>query len=469
MVRMNYIVTQVVIQDKLLNEEGDLKQMKMNEINRYYIKLIEDNFEQNRITHAKSVEYLKNSTARYHGETIYSLYAPKLFPENVIKYLDESVNTIYSILEKVIKEYINSEDYRKLFGFDKMLEELILIDRGYASYLPMARVDIFLNEEDLSFKFCEFNADGTSSMNEDRELNIALTKTDAYLKMIEKYELQTFELFDSWAEEFMKVYETYHKKISNPRIGIVDFLEKGSSIEEFNMFKKSFEKAGYEAEVCEIRELRYKDNVLYSASGKRIDAIYRRAVTSDIMDHIDEVSDFIQAVKEQNICLVGSFCTQVIHNKILYKLLFHERTLRFLNDQERQFIKEHVPYTVVLNETECDINEIINHKDKWIIKPEDSYGAKGVYAGVNFDASKWKSLIMENLDNHYLLQEFNMPYQSINIDFYKEKPEYKNYSNLTGLYVYNGKFKGIYSRQSVKEIISTQYDENVIASVMVKD
>lgn len=441
----------------------------MNEINNYYKNLIENDFEQNKRSHINSKEYLKNSTARYHGETIYSLFMPKIFPQNLVDTLNDTVKTMYSILTKVIKEYLINEEYRKLFGFDKRLEELILIDRGYESVLPICRLDIFLNEEDLSFKFCEFNADGTSSMNEDRELNIALTHTTAYQKLTDEYELATFELFDSWIHEFMQIYATYKNKVEKPHIGIVDFLEKGSSLEEFNQFRKSFEKAGFTCEVCEIRELRYNDHVLYSPTGKKLDAIYRRAVTSDIMENLNDVSHFIQAVEEKNICLIGSFCTQIIHNKILFKLLYDKRTQCFLSDHEKQFIKSHIPYTVRLSGNECDIEEIIKNKDKWIIKPEDSYGARGVYAGINHDSTEWNKVVHNNEDNHYLVQEFIMPYQSENIDFNLSEPKFTKYSNLTGLYVYNGKLKGIYSRQSNKEIISTQYDENVIASLIIKN
>ena len=444
-------------------------QIGMKEINDQYIKEVEDNFAINQLTNKTQLEYLDNSTAKYHGMTISYLYVPKLFPDHVVDYLSDQVTMIYSILDKVIKEYLTHADYRALFGFDKRLEELILIDRLYETTLPIGRVDIFLNEEDLSYKFCEFNADGSSSMNDDRELNISIQYTDAYRKMQERYDLSSFELFDSWVEEFMNVYSTYQKKVEKPKVAIVDFLEKGASLEEFEQFSKSFKKAGYQAEVCEIRDLRYVDGQLYSPSGMQIDAIYRRAVTSDIMEHLEEVPDFIQAVKDQKVCLIGSFCTQVIHNKILFKLLFGERTQRFLSEEEKQFIKEHVPYTVSLSEMDCNIAEIIKDKDRWIIKPEDSYGAQGVFAGIHYSVEEWERIVKEHLDNHYMLQEFHMPYQSRNVQMNSENQQFRNYSNLMGLYVYNGKFKGVYSRLSGKEIISVEHDENDAASVMVKE
>ncbi len=54
------------------------------------------------------------------------------------------------------------------------LEELILNRPTYYSPIPIARIDIFYNEKTGDFKFCEFNTDGTSAMNEDRKLNIAI-------------------------------------------------------------------------------------------------------------------------------------------------------------------------------------------------------------------------------------------------------------------------------------------------------
>ena len=71
-----------------------------------------------------------------------------------------------------------------------------------------------------------------------------------------------------------------------------------------------------------------------------------------------------------------------------------------------------------------------------------------------------------NCSNEYIIQEYIQPYRSYNIDFTDENPVFREYHNLTGLFVYNGKLKGIYSRQAETEIISDQYDENVVASVV---
>lgn len=439
----------------------------MDNFNLYYKKIIEDNFEENLKTSKEFYNYLDNSTAKYKGQTIYALYMAKAFPGEVIDYLKESSEKMYGILVKVIKKYLADEQYRKLFGFKKELEDLILIPSHYDSFLPISRLDIFLNEKDLSFKFCEFNADGSSSMNEDREINNAFKHTQAYKQISREYEVTSFELFDTWAETFLNIYSTYKYRVDKPNIAIVDFLEKGCSIEEFTEFKNAFIKKGCNCEIAEIGDLVFKEGKLFTKTGMEINAVYRRAVTTDIMEKYDEVKNFISGVKEGKVCLVGGFFTHIIHDKVLFKILNDERTYTFLTDDEIDFIKEHIPLTKDLTTYETEKYNVYENKDKFLIKPRDSYGAKGVYAGVTTDSEKWKRIIDENKDKDYILQEFVTPYRSYNIDFKKKEPQFELYSNLTGMYMYNGVFSGLYSRQSIKEIISTDYDENDLASIVV--
>ena len=70
-----------------------------------------------------------------------------------------------------------------------------------------------------------------------------------------------------------------------------------------------------------------------------MDAIYRRAVTSDIMKHYEEVGDFIAAVKDNAVCLIGDFRTQIAHNKILYKILHLPQTQAFFNRGRKRICK----------------------------------------------------------------------------------------------------------------------------------
>jgi len=416
----------------------------------------------------EALDYLEHSTAKYHGKTIYSLYVPKLLNEKTVEIFRDTAQTMAGIMRKVIVEYRENEEYRKLFGFDKEVEKLIIQDPLYENVLPVCRVDIFYNEEDGSFYFCELNTDGSSSMNEDRELCIAFEKTLLYKELSREYEVMGFELFDSLATEFLKNYKTYPYCVENPNVAVVDFLELGCSLDEFKQFAASFERQGCKAVVCDIRDLHLKEDALYTADGLRIDLIYRRAVTSDICDRKEQVKDFIEAVLSHKVCCMGSFCTQVVHDKSLFYILRHPMTKQILTERENDFVAEHIPYTEELRDDTIDKSALLGEKEKWIIKPKNSYGARGIFAGVSCTQEQWEAAVNDNKNANYVMQQFIMPYQTNNIDFHKENATLRKYSNLTGLYVYNGKFAGVYSRQSAKEIISSEYDENDIATICLR-
>lgn len=442
--------------------------MKEDKYNDIYIKNINENLREHRKSYEQAIDYIHSSTAIYHDEYISFPYIPKMFTKDTVKYFEKVSNITHSILVKVIKEYIKNEEYRKLFNFDKKLEELILNGTGYESTLPIVRIDLFLNEKDNSFKFCEFNADGASAMNEDRELCNALKETLAYKEFTKKYELTDFELFYSLIEEIFNIYDTYKYKVDNPTIAIVDFLES-ATINEFKIFKSCFEKKGYKTIICDVRDLRIDGQTLRTKDGENIDLIYRRAVTGEMMEKYEDATALTEAIKNNYACVIGGIRTQVIHNKIIFMILRSEETYRFLTDEEIAFIKEHIPYTVKLNEGNFDIEKIVENKDNYIIKPYDLYGSRGVYAGVDYSKKEYKRLIEENTNKGYLLQEYAKIYKTTN--FLIEDNEFKQdkFDNLTGLYIYNGKFKGIFSRQGREGIICSASGGISLPSMMISE
>jgi len=499
----------------------------MKELNEKYAQIVQNRLEENLISGRKAQEYMENSTAIYRGEPVACLYMPKVFSQEAWEFLQKAAADICEILDKVTARYLIDAEYRKLFGFEKELEELILADAGYSRLLPIARLDIFFDENDFSFKFCEFNADGASAMNEDREINTAIANSDAMQQFSQEYNVRRFEFFDSWVQEFLNNYAEFSsgKKLSGspyakdsladsgvldgvggtsndscPRVAIADFMDNATP-NEFIEFQKAFRKAGVECEIVEIRDFKYVDGHLQTPDGKKIDAIYRRAVTCDIMARKSDVQPFLQATRDGAVCVIGHFRTQVIHNKITYKILRMPETLAFLTPYEREYVLRHIPetYSLVSNKfvAKCDV---LQNKNDWVIKPEDLYGSRGVYVGEDCTDEEWAEAVENATDTGYLLQRFCPPYKSLNLDFSEKigntaecnvaecnankndenvdsgkashnteaRPNFKIYNNITGLFVYNGKLQGIYSRAGLAASISPFKRGLTLASVVAQ-
>ena len=153
---------------------------RLTELEQEYREIVEKDLKAHAASAKEISRYIENSTAKYHGRCVRTLYIPKLFTVKEVELFEELIQTLYGIFEKVMEQYRKDADYRKLFGFDERLERLILRKPAYDCSIPIARIDIFLNEETNDFSFCEFNTDGSSAMNEDRELNHAITLTKGY-------------------------------------------------------------------------------------------------------------------------------------------------------------------------------------------------------------------------------------------------------------------------------------------------
>ncbi|MCL2717755.1 MAG: hypothetical protein FWE14_03125 [Lachnospiraceae bacterium] len=431
------------------------------------LEIIEKNLDQGAADFAHINKLIKENDLSYKNICVRTLAVPKILSTARYAEICDFITKLYKIFDKIINHYFADAGYRGLFGFEPGLEELILASSRRNCWIPMARIDFFLNEETGTIKMCEINTDGTSAMNEDRLLGEFLSENSAFQTFMQGKTYRRFELFDSWVKEFLEVYQAYCTgSYKNPRVAIVDFLDVGY-VTEFEKFKATFIEHGIETEICDICDLSYDGTVLRTGSGMVVDAIYRRAVTSDIMNNLDKVGDFIKAVKDGAVCLVGDFVTQVVHNKRLFFILFHEATKNILTGEEFEFITGHFPETFSLTSENLTANKVYENREKWIIKPCDSYGAKGFFAGRNLSKEKWEQACEEHLKEDYILQEFNAPYKTLNIDFTNENRNVREYSNLTGIFCYNGKPYGAYSRMADGEIISTQYDEKTIATLLL--
>ena len=69
----------------------------------------------------------------------------------------------------------------------------------------------------------------------------------------------------------------------------------------------------------------------------QIDAIYRRAVTSDILERYAECGPLLAAVRDDACCWWG-FPYQLVHNKTIFRILHEPQTQTLLTAEERAFV-----------------------------------------------------------------------------------------------------------------------------------
>jgi len=406
------------------------------------------------------------STAVYHGKPIAYHYQPLFFSRDDVVRFEELVHTFSKILIKVTAEYLSHPTIRKCFHFSPLMEELISIYPGYSMPFPMARFDLFYNYND-TYKFCEINTDGTSGMNESNPVEKAVLSSKIVKVLSKEYRISYFELFYSWIEELLTIYREFSGGMdSRPTIAIMDW-EGVPTIEEFKVFQQLLTQRGCTTVICDPRELKYNGRSLFYKDIP-IQLLYRRALTFEICQRADEVQDLLNAYKDGNVCMVGPFRSHIIHNKHIFSVLHNEQVTDFLSPQEKDFIRAHVPYTKAFSASES--NElIIQQKDQFILKPMDRYAAKGVYIGKDHSQEEWAQIVDSITDDdEYIVQEFIEPPHIDCIEFQDKKPLLESYNYINGLFVYNGRFSGLYTRTGTSNIIASATGCKIIPNLYVR-
>ncbi len=423
--------------------------------------------------------YMMGSTAIVHHQVVASSFVPRLFSQEVHDLMKRSAEMAHSILCKVMQRYLDDPSFRELFDFDDRLRELILLPRGYDSLLPFARVDTFINEDALTIKFCEFNGDGSAGMNENREITNSIKDSETFKAFAQSHRICGCSLFEPWVDAFCDIYATYEHRVDCPRFAICDYLENGV-VDEFHVFADLFRQRGIECLVCDVRELAFDGERLTSPDGLDINAIWRRCVTNDVMDHWSESQALINAVRAEKVALIGSFAGHIVHDKQIFEVLMKPEVIAMLTAEEISFLEQAIPQTAFLDGSEVDLEQIIQNKDEWIIKPSDHYGADDVYAGREVDQARWEELVGKFANSAqgtpFIVQRFITPFKTLTLPpdaGILETPDGAvsstpvPYNNLNGLYLYNGRFQGVFSRLGPHPTICKQNDGMTAATIWV--
>lgn len=459
--------------------------------------------------------YMQASTAIVHHEPVASGFVPRLYDTRTRRIMREAAETMHRILCKVIERFIADAGYRDIFDYDPRLVELILAPRGYDAALPFARFDIFLDEDTGDVAFCELNGDGSTGMNEDREVLHSIENSATFREFARRHRVSGCELFDAWVAEFIRIYGTYERRVDRPRFAVCDYLEN-SVVDELHRFARLFREQGIPCTVCDVRSLSFDGEALRDADGMPVHAVWRRCVTNDVLAQWDASQALIAAVKAQKVALIGSFAGHIVHDKQIFKALRHPATQALLTPEEAAFVERSVPATFFLDEREIDLSEVVADKDAWVVKPTDSYGAADVHVGCAYDQGEW-GRIVERFANGaaghpFLAQRFITPFKTRTVradDGAGDAPgaggalgagdapgaggapgagapgagaagaggapgagaadEGVRYNNLEGLYCYNGRFQGVFSRLGPHPTICGPMQGITAATVWVED
>ena len=386
---------------------------------------------------------------------------PKVLGSSEVQILSEAAETMGRILEKVTARYLSDPDFRALFGLDPKAEELALIPTGYEQLIPFARLDVLFNEETGDFRFCGVSTDSALGVTASVEVTRAIQRTEAYRRFASRHRsIETFDIADGVVAALRETYTswanadtgTHHPEF--PVVGIVDYAESANDGELSDLIQRMADEGVY-ARFVDIRNLRIEE-----AGGVRrlvddegpMACVYRRALVGEMLEKPCEgVDALVEAARRGLACVIGGFRTWPVSTNALFPILNSEAIESVLDPIEVAFVRAHVPESHVL-EHGSDINRYLAEQDGWLVRPAGAYRAPEAVAGVDrMDRDEWWRVLLACCEEGGVIEAVDPAYKTpVFVGGTAAGPatstEPVEVSNLLGLYLFRGKFGGVYAR-----------------------
>jgi hypothetical protein len=316
---------------------------------------------------------------------------------------------VWSAIEKVGRAAPADPLMLEQIGLTEGERELVAVDPGYPDVSVTSRLDSFLTPG--RYQLVELNAECPAGIAYADVAAETFMDLPAMREFRKTHDVAPMYCRENMLGALLRVYAEVRGQGERPQIGIVDY--KGLPTQrEFELFKEYFEAHGYRATIADPREVSVRDGKLYH-DDFRIDLVYRRVLTTELLEKKGECREFIDAYMRQAAVFVNSFRTKYVHKKMLFGVLTDERHHHYFSDAEREAIARHVPWTRRVEAArtthagqEVDLLEFIRgQRHNLVLKPNDDYGGHGVYIGWESSEGAWDAAIDEALKGDYLAQE----------------------------------------------------------------
>jgi uncharacterized circularly permuted ATP-grasp superfamily protein len=180
------------------------------------------------------------------------------------------------------------------------------------------------------------------------------------------------------------------------------------------LFKEYFASLGYRVEIVDPRDCEYQNGKL-TANGFEIHLVYKRVLISELVERGDLglQHPVVRAVRDNAVCMVNPFACKILHKKASLAVLTDERNEHLFTADEWNAVRRFVPWTRVLQERKTTYEDatvdlmpfLAQHKDEFVVKPNDEYGGKGVVLGWMVSQSEWEKILQERLNEPSIAQK----------------------------------------------------------------
>ena len=345
------------------------------------------------------------------GRPLCTVLRPRFMTPEQYRFLQSRMHLLLRAFDKAYHAAMQDAGIRKQFGLLDWEEELIHHDPGYRDPSPTSRVDTFFVTDRGGLRLTEYNAETPASPAYNDALAEVSYGLPVMREFLRQYEVRPLPARHSVMHALLDAHQQWAGHREAPRIAILDWREV-PSYSEFVLFADYSRSQGIECIIADPREVEYRDGKLV-AGDFHITLIYKRVLISELVERGGLDHPVVRAVRDGAVCMVNPFRCKILHKKASLAVLSDERNAALFNMEELAAIDAHIPWTYRVEERHARyrgqsidlIPYIFEHREHFVLKPNDEYGGKGIVLGWEVDAATWGQAIQTALQEPYIVQE----------------------------------------------------------------
>lgn len=356
---------------------------------------------------------LKERKLFFGGRPLCVVLRPHFYTAEQFQYLKKETEVILGAFYKTHETCMKDAGMRAFFRLEPWEEEIIHVDRYAPVPWSTSRLDSFYSLDHDSLSFIEYNAETPAGMAYEDVQAETFLDLPVMRKFQERYSAHPLAVRGHLLDAILQTYTDWLGRTpeEKPQIAIADW-EDVPTKNEHHLCREWFEKHGVRTQLVDPNNLEYRGGKLW-AGDFRVDVIYKRVLAQELVQRMGTNNPIFQALRDKAVCMSNSFQAVLLYKKCSLAFLSDEANHRLFSAEEIRAIGEHIPWTRVVEDRKTYYNDstidllsfIEGNQERLVLKPNDSYGGKGVLLGWDTSPEDWQKGIRQALLEPYVVQE----------------------------------------------------------------
>ncbi len=347
----------------------------------------------------------------YFGERpICTVLRPHFYFTDQWAYLQQETEVLLSAFAAAHDACLRDSRLRAQLSLEAYEEQLFSLDMGGVAPWSSSRLDSFFQTDEKRLQFVEYNGETPAGMGYSDVLTNLFLELEPMRRFQKHYHVYTMPMLDSLLDALLRSYNQWGGN-GRPQIAIADWQDV-PTLNEHEICRTHFESNDVRAVMVDPRALEYRNGKLW-AGDFRVDVIYKRVLISEMIARMGIDNPIVQAVRDRAVLMTNSFSCKLMAKKASFAFLSDERNAHLFTAEQLRVIHAHVPWTRVVSDRKTvyqgkavDLLEFITeHRDQFVLKPNDEYGGKGVILGWEHSLEDWNETLQDALVHPHVVQE----------------------------------------------------------------